>query len=263
MKPNPFKAVPASPHILPAVFLLIFISQVEHRVDPTAVSHLLSVLSITPERQTPPQASLQSESDLLAEQETQSRAELVAILDMTGLDRGEYPEIDRVLSQEPLFPLKDLIRRRQEIMAAIPTQLPTLGWMSGVYGKRSSPFSGRPELHKGIDLSGTVGTPIYAPADGIVRSACRYGRFGTYLSIVHGYGIVTKYGHLERTFVKPGQHVRRGEQIATMGSSGLSTGTHLHYEVWVNDRAANPAHFVPHGQLPEGLFAMEPPVSWQ
>lgn len=118
----------------------------------------------------------------------------MAILDMTGLDPGEYPEIDRVLSQEPLFPLKDLIRRRQEIMAAIPTQLPTLGWTSDVYGKRSSPFSGRPELHKGIDLAGTVGTPIYAPADGIVRSSCRYGRFGTYLSIVHGYGMSPSTG---------------------------------------------------------------------
>ena len=100
-------------------------------------------------------------------------------------------------------------------------------------------------MHAGIDLAGPVGTPIYATADGTVTDAAwNSGGYGNLVKISHGRGIETRYGHLSAVLVRPGQRVRRGEMIAKMGSTGRSTGSHLHYEVRIDGRAVNPIPFM-------------------
>ena len=134
----------------------------------------------------------------------------------------------------------------QDSAIAVPSEKPvkTAAFTSG-YGVRSDPFQGRAAMHAGIDLSGPVGTPIYATADGVVSDAgWNSGGYGNLIKIDHGRGIETRYGHLSYIGVHPGQHIRRGDVIARMGSTGRSTGSHLHYEVRIEGRAVNPIPFM-------------------
>jgi murein DD-endopeptidase MepM/ murein hydrolase activator NlpD len=129
---------------------------------------------------------------------------------------------------------------------AIPSGRPVdnANFTSG-YGTRSDPFRGSRAMHGGIDLAGPVGTPIYATADGIIgRSEWNSGGYGNLVEINHGQGIQTRYGHLSRLIAQPGQRVRRGDVIGLMGSTGRSTGSHLHYEVRIDGRAVNPIPFI-------------------
>ncbi len=112
------------------------------------------------------------------------------------------------------------------------------------FGTRSDPFSGRAARHNGIDIPGAIGTPIYATADGLVGKAEWFGGYGKYVSIDHGNAIETRYGHLSEYIVRTGQRVRRGQVIGFMGSTGRSTGSHLHYEVRIAGSAVNPMNFV-------------------
>jgi murein DD-endopeptidase MepM/ murein hydrolase activator NlpD len=129
---------------------------------------------------------------------------------------------------------------------AVPSDKPvrTAEFTSG-YGVRSDPFNGGHARHMGIDLAGPMGTPIYATADGIVSEAgWNSGGYGNLIKLDHGRGIETRYGHLSAILVHAGQRVTRGQQIARMGSTGRSTGSHLHYEVRIDTRAVNPIPFM-------------------
>ena len=129
---------------------------------------------------------------------------------------------------------------------AIPSVEPVKGsaFTSG-YGVRSDPFKGRAAMHAGIDLAGPLGTPIYATADGIVgRAEYNNGGYGNLVELNHGRGIQTRYGHLTRYLVNAGQRVTRGQLIGYMGSTGRSTGSHLHYEVRIDGKAVNPTPFM-------------------
>ena len=129
---------------------------------------------------------------------------------------------------------------------AVPSEKPvrTAAFTSG-YGVRSDPFKGGAARHMGIDLAGPVGTPIYATADGIVEEAgWNSGGYGNLVKVGHGKGIETRYGHMSAILVKAGQRVTRGQQIGRMGSTGRSTGSHLHYEVRIDGRAVNPIPFM-------------------
>ncbi len=128
---------------------------------------------------------------------------------------------------------------------AIPSGRPVnmANFTSG-YGTRSDPFRGSRAMHAGIDLAGPLGTPIYATADGIVGRSEYAGAYGNLVEINHGQGIQTRYGHMSRLIARPGQRVRRGELIGLMGSTGRSTGSHLHYEVRIDGRAVNPIPFI-------------------
>lgn len=129
---------------------------------------------------------------------------------------------------------------------AVPSDKPVKSaeFTSG-YGVRSDPFSGGAARHQGIDLAGPVGTAIYATADGVVSEAgYNSGGYGNLVKLDHGKGIETRYGHLSSIMVKPGQRVTRGMQIGRMGSTGRSTGSHLHYEVRIDGRAVNPIPFM-------------------
>ncbi|HYN46419.1 MAG TPA: M23 family metallopeptidase [Allosphingosinicella sp.] len=142
-------------------------------------------------------------------------------------------------------------------VAGIPSAQPIqagANFTSG-YGIRSDPFRGRAAMHAGIDLAGPYGTPIYATADGTIgRSEWNSGGYGNLVEIDHGQGIQTRYGHLSRMIARPGQRVRRGELIGLMGSTGRSTGSHLHYEVRIDGRAVNPVPFM---QPSQTLIALQ------
>ncbi|HVI99568.1 MAG TPA: M23 family metallopeptidase [Sphingomonas sp.] len=115
---------------------------------------------------------------------------------------------------------------------------------SSYFGVRSDPFRGSAAMHAGVDIPGPVGTPIFATADGVVERAGRAGGYGNLVEIDHGKGIETRYGHLSKILVQPNQRVKRGQVVALMGSTGRSTGSHLHYEVRIDGRAVNPMPFL-------------------
>jgi murein DD-endopeptidase MepM/ murein hydrolase activator NlpD len=136
------------------------------------------------------------------------------------------------------------INARRELLASTPSIWPTKGWISSSFGYRTSPFTGKREFHKGLDISGPNGTPVYAPANGKVTFAGNDGGYGLSIVLTHGNGITTRYAHLNRLAVKSGQSVTRGEMVGLMGNSGRSTGPHLHYEVRLNGVFVNPERFI-------------------
>jgi len=118
------------------------------------------------------------------------------------------------------------------------------GWISSYYGKRTDPFTGRLAHHAGIDIAGAEGSDVIAVAAGVVTWASnRYG-YGKLVEINHGNGYVTRYGHSKSVLVKLGQQVKKGQTISLMGSSGRSTGPHVHFEVIKNGRTVNPIRYV-------------------
>lgn len=116
------------------------------------------------------------------------------------------------------------------------------------FGVRSDPFRGTAAMHAGVDIPGPIGTPIYATADGVISRAGRAGGYGNLIEINHGRGIATRYGHLSQIMVADNTRVRRGQIIGLMGSTGRSTGSHLHYEVRVDGHAVNPIPFLTSGE---------------
>ena len=132
------------------------------------------------------------------------------------------------------------VERREALAAATPSIWPAHGWLSGTFGGRSDPFTGEPGFHQGLDISTEKGQPVYATADGVVESASYTGDYGNLIVLDHGFGLTTRYGHLSAFGVKVGDRVKRGEIIGYVGSTGRSTGSHLHYEVLANGRLINP-----------------------
>ena len=133
----------------------------------------------------------------------------------------------------------------QASIVAIPSQKPVevVDFTSG-FGVRSDPFRGGAAMHAGVDIRGPYGTPIYATADGVIDRAGQASGYGNLVEIDHGRGIQTRYGHLSAILVQQGQRVKRGDLIARMGSTGRSTGNHLHYEVRLDGNAVNPMPFL-------------------
>ena len=135
----------------------------------------------------------------------------------------------------------------QDGVIAVPSDKPVkvnVEFTSG-FGVRSDPFRASAAMHPGIDLAGSYGTPVYATADGtVLRAGWNNGGYGNLVEVDHGRGITTRYGHLSGITVAAGQHVTRGQQIGRMGSTGRSTGNHLHYEVRIDGRAVNPIPFM-------------------
>jgi murein DD-endopeptidase MepM/ murein hydrolase activator NlpD len=119
-----------------------------------------------------------------------------------------------------------------------------VGFVSSYFGRRMDPISGRRSVHRGIDFSARKGTPVIAPADGVVTFSGRWKTYGNVVEISHGYGFVTRYAHLEKQLVRKGQKVKRGDVIARVGSSGKSTFSHLHYEVVDDGRRVNPQSYI-------------------
>lgn len=136
------------------------------------------------------------------------------------------------------------LSQQKSLLMSIPSLAPVNGWITSGFGIRTSPFTGQRSSHRGIDMASPVGTPVFAPADGVVIFMGSKAGFGNFIMIAHGYGVVTRYGHNSENMVQVGQKVKRGDQIATVGMTGRTTGPHLHYEVVLNGRNVDPKKFI-------------------
>ncbi len=138
---------------------------------------------------------------------------------------------------------------RLKVLASTPSLAPVSGFFSDGFGWRRDPIDGSREFHKGVDIVAPTGTPVRASADGLVTAAGRMAGYGAMIHLAHGFGMGTRYGHLSRVMVAPGQRVKRGDVIGLVGSTGRSTGPHLHYEVFRTGIQVDPRKY-----LGEALF---------
>jgi murein DD-endopeptidase MepM/ murein hydrolase activator NlpD len=144
----------------------------------------------------------------------------------------------------------DSASSQRQRYAALPSIMPTKGWLTSAFAReREHPILHLARPHEGIDVSAPMGMEIEAPASGVVTQVSWVEGYGNMLTIDHGYGLVTRYAHCSKILVVRGQRVKRGQPIAKVGSTGLSTGPHLHYEVWVNGRPVDPMKYV----LPDAI----------
>jgi len=150
--------------------------------------------------------------------------------------------------QEEFESLLRSLEDQQNLLASTPAIRPisrgVRSWVTSKFGYRKSPFTGKREFHRAYDIASRKGTPILATADGVVTHAGWQSGFGRLVIIKHAFGIETRYAHTSRIRVTKGQRVSRGDHIADMGSTGRSTGTHLHYEVRVNGKPVNPMIYI-------------------
>ncbi len=157
-------------------------------------------------------------------------------------------ELERLLRQarfekENFEQIYSSLSERKKILDHSPSIRPTSGYLSCGFGVRIDPFTGRRQLHQGVDLAADIGTPVYVTADGVVNHVGRDVGLGKLVRIDHLYGYTTVYAHLSRITVKRGQHVKRGDLVGAVGNTGYSTGPHLHYEVHYQGRAQNPLKY--------------------
>ncbi len=140
--------------------------------------------------------------------------------------------------------LTGVFDKQRSLLATTPSVWPVRGYLSAGFGNRDDPFTGLRDFHPGLDIAAPLGTKILAPADGTVIFAGVKGGYGNAVTIDHGRGIATHYGHLDAFNVRVGQQVRRGSVLGFVGSTGRSTAPHLHYEVWLNGSNQNPLLYI-------------------
>jgi len=151
---------------------------------------------------------------------------------------------DIITGDQVKHKLFQYLEDQKVLLSSTPSIWPTKGWLSSRFGYRISPFTQRKEMHKGLDISTRLNTPIIAPADGIIIRTGWNGSFGKMISIRHGNGYITKYAHLNKILVKKGQAVKRGDKLGLVGQTGRSTGPHLHYEVHLKGVPVNPLRYI-------------------
>ena len=150
-----------------------------------------------------------------------------------------------ITSRERSFrELKNLLEEKRSVLASTPTVWPVRGLITAGYGYRVSPFTGQREMHEGLDIAAPHGTPIVATADGVVSFAGPLAAFGNVVFINHGHGFTTFYAHTSSIRVQEGKPVKRGDAIAHVGTSGRTTGPHVHYEVQLNGTTVNPLKYI-------------------
>jgi murein DD-endopeptidase MepM/ murein hydrolase activator NlpD len=139
----------------------------------------------------------------------------------------------------------DSLHSHQTRFAATPSIMPTKGWLTSAFSlERVHPILHLARPHEGIDVAAPMGAEIEAPAAGTVTEVRWEDGYGNFVTIDHGYGLVTRYAHCSKVLVVRGQRVKRGQKIALVGATGLATGPHLHYEVWVGGKPVDPLHYV-------------------
>ena len=146
--------------------------------------------------------------------------------------------------EKQMVSLLGKLEGQKSLLSSTPAIRPAKGWLTSRFGYRTSPFTGRREFHKGLDIANQKGTPIMATADGIVKAVGSRRYLGNFIIVDHGHGMVTHFGHLEKALVKNGSKVKRGDTIAEMGNSGRSTGPHVHYAVYLNGVPVNPSTYI-------------------
>ncbi|MHB8881674.1 MAG: M23 family metallopeptidase [Thermodesulfovibrionales bacterium] len=163
--------------------------------------------------------------------------------DSGSLDMNNLKEQIRV-SMESVGEIKDFLSQQRDIYVATPAGWPVEGHVTSSFGERVHPRSGAPDFHSGIDIASEPGNPVRATADGIVSFSGWSGGGGNLVVLEHGFGFSTYYAHNKMVIVKVGQKVKRGELVGYVGSTGNSTGPHLHYEVWQEGKVMNPMKFI-------------------
>ena len=198
------------------------------------------------------------------------------LVNMAGLDSGEFSfdsapgvggvgvsqdneqnidmEIDTVLAQlnaeienreHQLLVLNDLLIDEKLEQETRPQGRPVIhGWISSYFGKRTSPFTGKTETHRGVDFAGKTGNDVVAVAGGVVTKAGKKGAYGYLVEVDHGNGYITRYGHNQMVLVQVGEAIKRGQVIAKLGSTGRSTGPHVHFEVIKDGARIDPMKFI-------------------
>lgn len=153
---------------------------------------------------------------------------------------------------------QDLAENKEEFSTVIPAIWPIdrtkLNYVSSLYGMRMHPRYGYWRMHEGIDLSAPKGTPVYATGNGVVVSSGWRPGYGELIELNHGFGYKTRYGHLSKRYVQPGDSVTRGQVIGDVGNTGVSSGAHLHYEVRFRDNTVNPIHYFNKDMSPEAYI---------
>jgi len=177
------------------------------------------------------------------------REKLRAEKDETGLVQQMRADVERLKSEavsreESLSELEKLLQNKREMLTHTPSIWPVHGWVTSGFGFRTNPFTGLTQMHEGLDISNREGTPVIAPADGIVSATGKDFTYGNVIVISHGFGIISRYNHLSKILVGAGQKVKRGEKVGEVGTTGKSTGPHLHYEVRVNGVPVNPTRYI-------------------
>lgn len=148
------------------------------------------------------------------------------------------------LKEQSVLELWEGLSDRQSLLNATPNIKPSKGWITSRFGRRVNPVTGQLAMHTGLDIAAAPGSPIYAPADGVVIFASYDESYGKLVSIDHGYGVTTRFGHNSQIYVHVGQKVTKYDVIAAVGSTGRSTGPHLHYEVRINGTPVDPANYI-------------------
>jgi murein DD-endopeptidase MepM/ murein hydrolase activator NlpD len=148
------------------------------------------------------------------------------------------------LREQGVIRLQELLQERQSILNATPSIKPARGWFTSRFGYRVDPFTSKPDLHLGLDMAAAPGTPVVAPADGVVSYVGYESGYGKIVAIDHGFGVRTRFAHNSQIYVELGQKVKRRDVISAVGSTGRSSGPHLHYEVRVNDVPVDPINYV-------------------
>ena len=148
------------------------------------------------------------------------------------------------LTMESVGEIKDYLSQERDLYLATPKGWPVAGRISSPYGYREHPKTGLQDFHSGMDIASEPGTPVKATADGIVSYAGWSGGSGNLVALEHGLGFSTYYAHNRQVIVKVGQKVKRGDILSYVGSTGNSTGPHLHYEVWKEGKSLNPSTYI-------------------
>jgi murein DD-endopeptidase MepM/ murein hydrolase activator NlpD len=153
-------------------------------------------------------------------------------------------QTEAVSQERSLEELSEVANQKSARWASMPSVWPVKGWITSGFGPRVSPFTGQPAMHEGLDIGAAPNAPVQAPAAARVSAMGFDSKMGNMVRLDHGYGFETQYAHLAKILVKNGQRVKRGDIIGLVGSTGLSTGPHLHYLVKVNNQAVNPRHYI-------------------
>jgi murein DD-endopeptidase MepM/ murein hydrolase activator NlpD len=166
-----------------------------------------------------------------------------------GTDPGLEDHLDTLVdeasrNERSLAELHRYFEEQRSLLASTPSIWPARGWVTSDFGVRLDPYTAERAMHKGLDIANSPGTPVVAPADGVVVFAGTEGGYGNVLVVDHGYGVKTRYGHLSELDVRLGDKIKRGQRVAAIGNTGRSTGPHLHYEVRVNGLPENPRKFI-------------------
>jgi murein DD-endopeptidase MepM/ murein hydrolase activator NlpD len=168
-----------------------------------------------------------------------------ALLAVTSVKEGlEWLSKQATVQERMLDELSQAAEQRSSRWASTPSIWPVKGWVTSGFGPRISPFTEKPAWHDGLDIGAAPNTPVRAPAQGRITSVGYDPKLGNMVRVDHGFGVETLYGHLAKALVKEGQRVERGDVIALVGSSGLSTGPHLHYMVKLNGQALDPTKYI-------------------